>query len=188
MTLTPRHRHWLLGLSLALTLAATVQVSQDDPESALIELATPDRTPAPASAAPPSNPLPALALPRLNPAGQTAPPVSDLFARQQWLVTPPAPRPMAMTRPINSPPPVIAAAPMPMAPSAPPLPFRYMGKVRYGDQHWRYFLVHGNRVLTVKDGDIVDNTYQIEGVVDNRLMITYLPLALKQSLTIGERS
>lgn len=191
MTFSPQQRQWFLGLALALTLAATVHVSQQTPEPETIELAISERQPAPSANTQQPNPLPTLALPQLSLVAQPSPLVGDLFATHQWYVEPPAPRPITMARPNIMPAPAITVAappPMPVAPSAPPLPFRYMGKVRYGDQQWRYFLVNGSRVHTVKDGDIIDGTYKIEGMTDNRLEITYLPLSLKQSLTIGEHS
>jgi hypothetical protein len=94
----------------------------------------------------------------------------DLFVTRSWYVAPPPP------------PPVEAAPPAP--PTAPPLPFTFLGR------YWQsgkltFFLVSGDRVLSVKQGDIVDGNYRIDGVSGATLLITYLPLNSKQSLDMG---
>lgn len=94
----------------------------------------------------------------------------NLFVTKSWYVAPPPP------------PPVQAAPPAP--PTAPPLPFTFLG--RYWDSgKLIFFLVSGDRILSVKKGDIVDGNYRIDGVSGATLVITYLPLNSKQSLDMG---
>jgi hypothetical protein len=47
------------------------------------------------------------------------------------------------------------------------------------------FLVNGDRVLTVKEGDVIDGTYRADSIAGSTLSLTYLPLNIKQTLNIG---
>lgn len=95
---------------------------------------------------------------------------ANLFSSKSWYVAPPPP------------PPVIVA---PAPPTAPPLPFTYLG--RYADSGKSvFFLVMGDRVLTVREGDIVEGNYRVDGVVGSALDLTYLPLKIKQTLDMGD--
>ena len=102
--------------------------------------------------------------------GAAAP--ADAFQKKSWYVPPP-------------PPPVVyVPPPPPPPPTAPPLPFTFMGRYMESDKPV-YFLTAGERLLMVHTGDVIDGTYRIEGVVANKLDITYLPLNIKQSVDIG---
>jgi hypothetical protein len=102
--------------------------------------------------------------------------VSDVFNQTSWYVAPPPP-PVTAVVPETPPP--------PPAPTAPPLPFTYLG--RYGDTDARtVVLANGDRVYTVKVGDIIDKTYRVEKFTFGRINLTYLPLNLPQSLLTGE--
>ena len=75
---------------------------------------------------------------------------------------------------------------VPPPPEAPPLPFVYMGKLQEGGGHLVFFLVKGDRVYTVRAGDVIDATYKVEGVSGGKLTLTYLPLNIQQTLTVGD--
>jgi hypothetical protein len=97
----------------------------------------------------------------------------NVFTSKSWYVPPPPPPP---------PPPVKVAPPPP--PTAPPLPFTFLG--RYVDAGQPvFFLVKGDIVLTVKQGDIIEGNYRVDGIVGSQLGLTYLPLNIKQSLDVG---
>ncbi len=96
-----------------------------------------------------------------------------LFGAHSWFVAPPAPPPA----------PVIVQAPP--APSAPPLPFAFMGTYKT-DGAQVYFLTMGDRVYDVKVGDKLNNTYSVDEVKGGQMMLTYLPLKIQQSLNVGE--
>jgi hypothetical protein len=96
----------------------------------------------------------------------------DLFSAQSWYTPPPPPPP----RPVAPPP----------KPTAPTLPFAFMGSLQQGDSTV-YFLARGDRAYDVKVGDVLDETYRVDGVSDGRLMFTYLPLTTSQALPIGEQ-
>lgn len=87
-----------------------------------------------------------------------------LFAARSW--APPPPTPAA-----------------PEKPSAPPLPFSYLGKEFDGSQ-WRVFLARQNAVLIVKANDVIEDTYRIERISPPIMTVLYLPLNESQQLSI----
>ena len=95
----------------------------------------------------------------------------DLFATHSWYVAPPPP-----------PPPPPAAA---VAPTAPPLPFGFVGSYAPQGSDAVYFLVKGDRVYDVKPGDTIDGTYTFDGVDNGQLNFTYKPLMIRQTLSVG---
>jgi hypothetical protein len=97
--------------------------------------------------------------------------VGNAFGTTSWYVPPPPPPP-----PPPAPPPV---------PTAPPLPFTYLG--RYEEAPTRLaILVNGERMYTVAAGDVIEGTYRIERVTPGMVELTYLPLNIKQTLGTGE--
>ena len=47
------------------------------------------------------------------------------------------------------------------------------------------FLTRQERNYAVRSGDKLDNTYQVDDIKPSVMLLTYLPLNLQQSLTIG---
>lgn len=111
-----------------------------------------------------------LALPERASTGEEAP-VANAFSGHSWYVAPPPPRPAAQAPP-----------PPPPKPVAPPLPFRFLGS--YVEQGGTpvYFLVSGERVFDVREGDTLDGKYSVDGLEGDRLRLTYLPLKERQVL------
>ena len=102
--------------------------------------------------------------------------VGDVFNATSWYVPPP---PHYVKPPPPPPPP-----PIPV-PTAPPLPFTYLG--RYGDSASRIIILSkGDRVYTVTEGDIIENTYRVEKLTAGMVNLTYLPLNIEQSLRTGD--
>jgi hypothetical protein len=99
---------------------------------------------------------------------------ASLFSAQSWYVAPPAPPPAPV---VAMPPPV---------PTAPPLPFAFMGSYRPEGAMPVYFLTAGDRVFDVKIGDTLDNNYSVDGVKSGQLLLTYMPLKIQQSLAVGD--
>lgn len=104
--------------------------------------------------------------------------------------TPPPPAPHADIFPATNwappPPPVVEAPPPPPPqPEAPPLPFRFLGKIEESGRAPVFFLVQGEKVISVKSGQVIDGTYRVGKVDGQQLHFTYLPLKTPQSLTIG---
>jgi hypothetical protein len=94
---------------------------------------------------------------------------SELFSAQSWA---PPPRPAA---------PVAEAAPP--APTAPPMPYRVAGRVVH-DGVAHVVLAKGDRVLTVRQGDTLDDGYRVDAIGRDGVTLTYLPLNLPQQLAV----
>lgn len=85
----------------------------------------------------------------------------DIFTRKSWIPPPPAMKPQP--------------------PSPPPLSFKYLGKVTEGDET-RVFLSLSERNYVVKAGDNINDRYRVEEVSDHAIILTYLPLNIRQTL------
>lgn len=190
MGVSTQQRQWILAAALGFTLLATYKVSQDQDQSPPDTLAAPaaEATTARMSEAQPS-PAAAEFSPYILGRARSQEDPRDIFTSKSW--QPPQPRHPPHVSYVAPAPFIVAprvAPSAPAAPSAPPLPFSYMGKVRYGDQQWRFFLVNGKTVHTVRAGEVVEGIYKIEGLVNGQLEIIYLPLNIKQTLSVGDRS
>jgi hypothetical protein len=98
------------------------------------------------------------------------------FTRLSWLPPPPPPPP-----PPPAPPP-----PPPVAPTAPPLPFTFIGMVERGADKPQAFLSKGDALLIVAKGDLVDgNTYRVESLSPTQVVLTYLPLDQRQTIEVS---
>jgi hypothetical protein len=65
---------------------------------------------------------------------------------------------------------------------APPLPFRYVGKLQDGDK-LAVFLAHGEESLVVSAGQKIGE-YRVDSVTEEEIRFTYLPLKTKQVLPL----
>jgi hypothetical protein len=98
-----------------------------------------------------------------------------LFAAHSWFVAPPpAPAPPAPT----------IEAPLRQAPAAPPLPFTYMGSYEPQGAAPVFFLTRGDRVYDVRVGDTLDDTYSVDALNNEQLVMTYKPLNIQQQLSV----
>ncbi len=70
----------------------------------------------------------------------------------------------------------------PQKPVAPPLPFRYLGKM-IEDGKLNVFLARGEESLAVRAGQKLGE-YRVDKVTDSEIVFTYLPLKTKQSLPL----
>jgi hypothetical protein len=128
---------------------------------------------------------PAQAAPLAPPAAMPeAPPAVDPFAATTWF-SPPAPTPAVV--------PAVAAAPAaptapptaPPVPVAPPNPFVYAGSYKDGPQEM-VILLKGDQVLLVQQGETIDNAYRLDRIGPAGLVMTYLPMQLRQSIPISD--
>lgn len=165
MTLTVNQRRWLLGGALALTLSAVAAIQgEDETDSSLVQAGT-----AKARQNTPkgevdverteSNTLLKMNRQRL-PKNE-----KDMFAGKSWFVPPPPPKAEL--------------------PTAPPLPFVYMGKLAEEGEKMVILLTKQNRSYQVREGDVLDNTYRVDEVQPPVMTLTYLPLNIKQTIQIG---
>ena len=75
------------------------------------------------------------------------------------------------------------AAPPP-AQTAPPLQFKYIGKVISGN-NTLVFLNQSGENLIAKVGEAIDDQYRIDELNEEAIIFTYLPLNIKQTLTLN---
>lgn len=99
--------------------------------------------------------------------------VTDLFAVQ---VASPAPA-------TSVPPPAAPKVEPVSAPMAPPLPFTYLGRIVRGGRQIAY-LLHRDEMIVAEAGDVIEAVYRIEGVTDSDIQFVYLPLGMRQVLSI----
>lgn len=169
-------RRVVLLAACAATLGAVVWAYMTDPaEETLVEAAERGAIAPGASAAAGGSSSAVLSLenlPRLTlPERQ-----HDLFSKKSWAPPPPPPPPTPQRAAAPSPPP---------KPTAPPLPFAYMGVLEEEQTKPIYFLSAGEKVYAVSAGETLDATYRIDGMRGGQLMITYLPLNMQQSLSLS---
>jgi hypothetical protein len=154
-------RAWLAVVVLVLALLAGWWLNRaSEPEA-------PPPAPAPAA-----NPVPPPAR-TIPPSQQAANPpeapakVVDIFAVRTW----------------EPPPPPLAAFVPP--PQAPPLPFRFMGRIAEPGTAPEFLLLQGDRVLRVKAGERVGGDYRLEKFEGGKLYFRYRPLNVEQTLPVG---
>lgn len=169
MAINAKQRLWLLGGALALTLAALASIQgNDEPD---IALARPGKAsvPHPKNRGEAETEMPGDApLAKLN--RQPLPEnVQEMFGGKTWHVAPPTAKATATT-----------------APSAPPLPFVYTGKLAEEGERIVVFLNKQGRSYIVRDGDVLDKIYRVDEVRPPVMALTYLPLNVKQTIQIGE--
>ena len=74
----------------------------------------------------------------------------------------------------------------PPAPTAPPLPFKYAGKAIADNETW-VFLSQSGENFIAKTGGKIDDKYRLDSINDDAITMTYLPLNIKQTLTINNK-
>jgi hypothetical protein len=104
---------------------------------------------------------------------ETEPAAGNAFAAMSWYVPPPPPPPPPPPKPLPPP-----------APTAPPMPFSFLGLYEEGARRV-ILLVRGDLIYTVSEGDVIDNTYRVERLSAGQLVLTYLPLNIKQTIGTG---
>lgn len=159
-----------LGLMLTGSLAAAALVGEEDASvvAALVPAASNQSSHREANEV--RSPLPSLQLAKLTRA-ETSEPEQDPFAGKSWYIPPPPPPPQK-----------VQEVPQP---SAPPLPFHYMGQLHEEGEPVMVYLTQGTRAYSVHQGDTLDDTYRLDSVTPGQLVLTYLPLNIKQALNIA---
>jgi hypothetical protein len=102
-------------------------------------------------------------------------PAGDLFAARSWKAAPVLGAVVEQR---------VAVTPVVQVPTVPPLPFQFVG--RLDDRtDLQVFLQNGEKIYVVRKGDVIDETWRIEGISDMELSLVYLPLHLSQTLSVG---
>ncbi|MDU9392059.1 hypothetical protein [Pseudomonas sp. zfem002] len=161
---------WLTFLGVAAVLAWAPGYFLDEPQAdeAGVALATP------------AKPAPRSVLPAAPARGDSAPirdlsPVGDLFASHSWKA---APTLATVTEQPLSPAPVVPA------PSVPPMPFQFVGRLD-DRRDLQVFLQDGEKIYVVRKGDVIDETWRVEGISELELSFVYLPLHVSRTLSVG---
>jgi hypothetical protein len=90
----------------------------------------------------------------------------DAFVSRSWVIPPPPPAPVV--------------------PSAPALPFTYIGKLEEGPEGpVTVYLMQGELAYHVRVGDIIDKTYRVESINAMQIVLMYLPMSTPQTLVFG---
>jgi hypothetical protein len=98
---------------------------------------------------------------------------AGLFKPHSWVVEPPK------AKEVKLPPP---------PPTAPPVPFTYMGRLDNGPQGNLIYLASNDKSYSVLIGQKVNGFWQLEREDSNNLYFTYLPLNLPQVLSKNQTS
>ncbi|HEN8801509.1 hypothetical protein HP546_09855 [Pseudomonas sp. CM25] len=100
----------------------------------------------------------------------------DLFPTQKWT------KPQALATVTEQP--VVAAPVVAAAPTAPELPFQFIGRMGERDD-LQIFLQSGEKLYVVRQGDVIEDTYRLDRVSASELSLVYLPLHQSQTLSVG---
>ncbi len=103
----------------------------------------------------------------------TVAPQADPFGPRSWLPPPPPPPRVAELAP--SPPP---------APTAPALPFSFIGQIENSGGSPKAFLTHRESLHIVAAGDLVEKVYRVESIMPTKVVLTYLPMMQEQSINL----
>ncbi|POA45983.1 hypothetical protein C1893_22235 [Pseudomonas sp. MPR-ANC1] len=165
---TKRVTGWLafFGVAAALAWLPEYFSPSEDADSNEVAVTTPGKTRGalPASIAKTKD----VPIKDLSPAG-------DLFAAKSWKA---APTLATVTEQAINPAPVV------QAPSLPPVPFQFVGRL-HDRSDLQVFLQNGEKIYVVRNGDVIDDTWKITGISDLELSLVYLPLHLSQTLSVG---
>jgi hypothetical protein len=80
--------------------------------------------------------------------------------------------------------PVAAAPSAPAVAVAPPVPYRFAGRVRKGAEE-EFLLSKGDLIFPVKEGETLDGTYRVVAVKAEGIELTYLPLGTTERVIVS---
>lgn len=177
-------RRLVLFLALFLTVAASVRIwmSDNPTDDAVVVLAKPDRAGVKKVALVSQHTDPNLFAPRIpSKVSKDIFLVKEMPTQESQRISQ-APLAVAPSPIVTTPPPAIAASPV-----APALPFTYIGKL-LEDGHYTVFLAGNGRNYAAKEGQTVAQIYRVEEITPPLMTVTYIPMSIKQTLSIGEKN
>jgi len=80
-------------------------------------------------------------------------------------------------------PPPSQVAAKPPVPTAPPMPYRFAGKLLQ-DGKLQVFLSKGDATIPVREGETLDGAYRVESIGEDQITLVYLPLKHKESIPV----
>jgi len=172
-----KRRRWIvLGIALAATLVASFHRSDEGSLADVRQQTAPareDRMPKGDEKDKPAGV--AIVIPERLAPRTIEGDADDAFGIRSWAPPPPPPpKPVAQSKQPPPPPP---------KPTAPPLPYRYLGRLEEAGVA-TIFLGAGERNFAVKPGGTFDNNYRLDAVQSGMLTFTYLPLNIQQTLPV----
>ncbi len=182
MDAAEKKRKMIIGGVLVATVVAAVLVEVDDePESHISETLQSGRTAQDRAKKPEVNAT-QLDVSKLG-QRKFSPVAGELFASTNWVpkravIDDEEQQAIRMAQ--------AAKASAPPAPTAPPLQFKYAGKAISDNETWVFLSQSGENLIT-KIGGKINDTYRLDSVNDVAITMTYLPLNIKQTLTINNQ-
>lgn len=184
MDSSEKKRKLLIGAALVATLLAAVMVEKEEAEDDSVKTVEPTQIPRTSkerAAQKQENITEALDVSKL---GQRKfnPKAGELFVTTNWAPKPPPIDPEEQAareeeaKQTFTPPP----------PTAPPVPFKYAGKAVSDKQTW-VFLSQAKENHIAKIGGKITEQYRLDAITDDSVSLTYLPLNIKQTLTINNK-
>ena len=149
----------LAGAAIAVVAMVAYEPARESAKGAVTEVQ------APAGAVRP-NVAPTLQVPEKRSLGKTR---GELFG-----APPPPP----------APPPVVAVTPAPVVAVAPPLPYRFAGRVRKGAEE-EFLVSKGDLIIPVRPGDVLDGTYRVVAAKADGIELVYLPLGTSERVAVS---
>ena len=177
----PSIRNGLLA-ALGLVLAGSIVVGDENKRKEEYAVSQKAANP-PTKVPPPAEELDLSPLRRAKLEGPITDPFASRSARKE--IAPAMLSPSAGASPPNVEVATPSLPPTAPAPAAPPLPFRYLGKI-VNDSNTSVYVVNGDTDHAVALGSIVDGAYRVEALSETAIVFTYLPLGLQQTLPIAE--
>ena len=149
----------LVGAVIAVVAMVAYQPARESAKGAVSEAQ------APAGAVRP-NAAPALVVPEKRSLGRAR---GELFG-----APPPPPQPVVAAAP----------APAPVVAVAPPLPYRFAGRVRKGAED-EFLVSKGDLLIPVRAGDVLDGTYRVVAVKADGIEFVYMPLGTSERVAVS---
>jgi len=160
----------ILALMLSVSLALAPCARADESQYTEVVLPT-TRASSPRSEDSKRTALPALQMNKLSRADITEP-KHNPFVGKSWFVPPPLSTVVSTPKEVE-------------IPSAPSLPFNYMGRIQEEGGPVVVFLTQDSKAYAVRVGEAVDESYRLESVSPTQLVLVYLPLNTKQTLNVN---
>lgn len=182
MDSTEKRRKLLLGGTLIATLVAVVLVEEEDEEHTMntVESIQPARSSGDRGKVHENNSeyldVSQLGQRKFNPSA------GELFISTTW--TPKQPQISLEEQAIKTA--QMAKSAPPPTPTAPPLQFKYAGKAIADNETWVFLSQSGENHIA-KVGAKINDQYRLDSINDNTITMTYLPLNVKQTLTINDK-
>lgn len=95
-----------------------------------------------------------------------------LFQSKSWYVPPALPPSKSLSSSTSS---------VPLQPTAPTLPFTFIGRMIDGKDVVLFLLKNGQQ-YSVRTNDTLDGTYRVDEITDKLAVLTYLPMNMQQTL------